>query len=265
MWLALMSAGFTLWWMRLRKIGGAVRAPAISTIYLANRIMRLFRRQELQMAAKRLQKGLREAGWHIPPELYMALNALAALLSLIGLLFGLQGLYQIGFLALMMANGMLYVRIQRFRNHLRSELGEVQELFLVQLQMSTALDQLYSYAAEMVEDPLKKTFQQIATAIRTRQDVRSEIRKLREMTNQIEVVTFSHIMERYLDSGAGHKAVEALSKSVEQYRVYRHEMDRRASMAKLIFAGVMMIGSVSLITLVPNVIEMVNTIYSTFQ
>lgn len=262
LWGAGWGALITVWSAYVARLPAAKEADAG---YFLAKYGRMLKGKEAVRYVRLLRGWLDEAQWTLRTESYILFHGGLLLIVMAGATKGSSTVVELAFLACVVTNGLLYSGVKRFRSQLRQELGEIQELFLVQLEMGTSLDMLFQYASEMVDGPLQKIFERIALAISTRQDYRAEIMKLREMTGQIETVTFSFILERYLDSGSAQQSMEGLAKSVEQYRLYRREIRRQASYAKLVISGVVMIGSVVLITVVPSVIEAIANIQQTFQ
>lgn len=219
---------------------------------------------------KSLDSYLKESGYIFTPEIFIFIHLLV--LSLIFYGIGKLGFEQasrsiipILLIILILINMLIGKKVRDRKNRIRLELCNIQDVIYFQNKIGTSEDVILTYAAKIAKDPLKEPLEYLATAPKVKKNIDNALEDLRNVSNVVELQSFSFILQQKQKTGESLENHKAQSLMMKRSKRLRRKIERQYKRTKLIIASFMLFGCYVLLLTVPLLVEMMRSLDLMFR
>ncbi len=219
---------------------------------------------------KSLDNYLKESGYILTPESFILIHSLVVIL--IGYSILKLGLEQSGrsiipvlSIILILVNILIGKKVKDRKNRIRLELCNIQDVMYFQNKIGTSEDVILTYASKIVKAPLKEPLEYLATAPKVRKNIDDALEELRNVSNVVELQSFSFTLQQRQETGSSLENHKAQSQMMKRNKRLRRKVQRQYKRTKLVVASLMLFSCYVLLLTVPLLVEAMRSLNLMFR
>lgn len=219
---------------------------------------------------KALEKYLRESGYILTPETY-------TLISFIAILLILYSFFKLGFqqasrsvlpslgAVLLLINLLIIKKTKDRKDRIRLELCNIQDVMYFQNKIGTSEDIILTYASKIAKPPLKEPLEYLAAVPKVKKNIQAALEELREVSDVIELQSFTFILEQRKETGEVLENHKAQSQMMKRNKRLRRRINRQYKRTKLVVASLMLFSCYVMLLTVPLLVEIIRSLDLVFR
>lgn len=217
-----------------------------------------------------LDNYLKESGYMLTPESFILTHSLVVILIgysvlKLGLEQSLNSTIPVLSIILILVNSLISKKVKDRKNRIRLELCNIQDVMYFQNKIGTAEDVILTYASKIAKAPLKEPLEYLATAPKVKKTVENALENLREVSNVVELQSFSFILQQKQETGSAVESYKAQSQMMKRNKRLRRKIQRQYKRTKLVVASLMLFGCYVLLLTVPLLVEAMRSLDLMFR
>lgn len=219
---------------------------------------------------KSLDNYLKESGYILTPESFIVIHSLVVILigySILKLGFekSSRSIIPVLSIILILVNILIGKKVKDRKNRIRLELCNIQDVMYFQNKIGTSEDVILTYASKIANIPLKEPLEYLATAPKVRRNIEDALENLRQVSNIVELQSFSFILEQRQETGSALENHKAQSQMMKRNKRLRRKVQRQYKRNKLVVASFMLFSCYILLITVPLLVEAMRSLNLMFR
>ncbi len=217
---------------------------------------------------------LKKSGYFISTEVYIFIHSAVLILIIYGIFtiwleegFAVffSSAFRIIILCIIPINIFVRSKIKQRTNEIKLELCNIQDFMYFQRKIGTEEDKILVGAARISKGILREPLQDIANAPKVKKKMEEALARLRDISNIIELQSFSFILEQNQYTGASEENHKAQANMLKRNKRMRRRILRQYKRSKLTLAALLLFGCYTLLIVVPLMQEMIRNIDLMFR
>lgn len=219
---------------------------------------------------KSLDNYLKESGYILTPESFILIHSLVVILigySILKLGFekSSRSIIPVLSIILILVNVLIGKKVKDRKNRIRLELCNIQDVMYFQNKIGTSEDVILTYASKIVKAPLKEPLEYLATAPKVRKNIDDALEELRNVSNVVELQSFSFTLQQRQETGSSLENHKAQSQMMKRNKRLRRKVQRQYKRTKLVVASLMLFSCYVLLLTVPLLVEAMRSLNLMFR
>lgn len=217
-----------------------------------------------------LENYLKEAGYILIPETFIIVHLLAIVLIIystfqLGFERASRSVIPALFAILFLINMLIGQKAKERKDKIRLELCNIQDVMYFQNRIGTSEDVILTYASKIAKSPLKEPLEYLATAPKVKKTIETALEDLRQVSNVVELQSFSFILEQRQETGKTVENHKAQSQMMKRNKRLRRRIQRQYKRTKLVIASLMLFTCYVMLLTVPLFVEVIRSLDLMFR